>query len=923
MGMLVILLSVLLGFIPSADAAGVATGLPPRTLSSIHSFLRSPTPDWGTLTTAVSFLRSVDLNDPATLERVRPIVEELRSVAQRQLDSSPRSGTTESELFAASQKLRLLNEPEFRNLLTSEQQRRIGAAFWAYSEHLVEDVRLERWSPSKFTLEEKIKGIARALEASRVVPGELGTPTLRSDPAVAVEIVSADVSKVKSDALICGVQLAGLCHGGINAMIGRVGGDGFHRQVDAAKPLRDGQTLVARGDRKNTGLFQNVVFFADNMRLPLRELVFNSLKAADEAGFQSVSLPAARTGYYYGLLEKTYEELVAETIKGVDAFLKAGRKNVENISIVVHNNPRLLSLFKAVQSTDSEREALRQTRLSGKGFSLSPRAKRVSARRRGTAIVQDLLAPWDLARMLKGRTPQKIGVIEARAAFSRPSVSVLNLPIKMPGTDFRIPAELEQYREFLQKIIDDQVAVNPNWSEFHAYLTVDSGFVKKGSYHRRPGIHIDGVQGSRYMQKLPPENTYSASDAVGTVFYAQPFDLRHIQADRDYIHGELERQADERNAVQTANYGIYHWDSYSAHRAAVAEQDIARTFARVEFSKKVYDSVGDTVNPLFDYSWPRLPRPIPYELNWHAEKLARVVQEKGRRANSVSIAFVSGTTASKRRALLDLVRVRRAADVGPLVRILSQDPAVARILVSDKIAPLWDLVTDYPILDGRTAFPELGRPIDDRTIVEGSKGSGGGQTDFLIDYSDLDLRRGVLEPARAIGAKKADDWAKFQKLQALVHRALPRDGWREGGNDPEYAAFLARTKGAARVSLGEYIRLGIGVCRENALLTVVALRAAGYKARYAYFKAFKADGSFDQDHAVAIVELGGTTYVLDSYRLLGRYYNGHRLADLLQPPANGKYVEAGPLAAENASDPGGWKLVLNTFPRVRPLLEDR
>ena len=39
------------------------------------------------------------------------------------------------------------------------------------------------------------------------------------------------------------------------------------------------------------------------------------------------------------------------------------------------------------------------------------------------------------------------------------------------------------------------------------------------------------------------------------------------------------------------------------------------TFVRVEFSKKVYDGVGDTQSPLFDYNWNRVARPIPATLD--------------------------------------------------------------------------------------------------------------------------------------------------------------------------------------------------------------------------------------------------------------------------------------------------------------------
>jgi hypothetical protein len=115
--------------------------------------------------------------------------------------------------------------------------------------------------------------------------------------------------------------------------------------------------------------------------------------------------------------------------------------------------------------------------------------------------------------------------------------------------------------------------------------------------------------------KLRPEHTYSASDAFGTVFYNQAFDLRQLDPNKQHVHAEIERQSRPENAVVAADYGLYFWDSYSAHEANVATSDRVRTFVRIEFSEKIYDGIGDTQNPLFDYNWPRIPRPIPAGLD--------------------------------------------------------------------------------------------------------------------------------------------------------------------------------------------------------------------------------------------------------------------------------------------------------------------
>ncbi|MBI4349236.1 MAG: hypothetical protein HY553_20530 [Elusimicrobia bacterium] len=261
----------------------------------------------------------------------------------------------------------------------------------------------------------------------------------------------------------------------------------------------------------------------------------------------------------------------------------------------------------------SLRADMRRVTLSGAGFTMTP-APRPPART-DSPIYRTLLEPWSLSKLLESHAPVKIGTVEDRRTFAEPSVSVLNMPIKMPKTGFKIPAELEHLREFIQKMIDHEAAINPKLEEFYAYLTVDFSAVVAGQTHRKPGIHIDGVQGARYPVKLPPEHAYSASSVLGTVFYDQVFDLTALDPAKHHVHAELERQADETMAWPAENFGIYFWDSYSVHRAAIAREALRRTFVRVEFSKKIYDSEGDTHNPLFEYDWKPVPRPIPAELD--------------------------------------------------------------------------------------------------------------------------------------------------------------------------------------------------------------------------------------------------------------------------------------------------------------------
>lgn len=174
------------------------------------------------------------------------------------------------------------------------------------------------------------------------------------------------------------------------------------------------------------------------------------------------------------------------------------------------------------------------------------------------------------------------------------------------------------------------------------------------------------------------------------------------------------------------------------------------------------------------------------------------------------------------------------------------------------------------------AMTSVGVPVEDGTLVEGSWSVGGKQPDFLVDYRDESLRRSVVEPARAIGAGPGSTWEKIRALQELVRSVVPNDGHRDPGYIAHNASLLAKLDRVA--SLGEYVDLRAGVCRENALLTTIALREAGFDARFGYFKVlerkrFAPDEAFG-DHAVALLEVDGVTYVIDTFEPFGKLLNG-------------------------------------------------
>jgi len=162
-----------------------------------------------------------------------------------------------------------------------------------------------------------------------------------------IKVVSGDIAQVKADALITAINMSGMWWGGIDDVIQRVAGNLFHNQAARKMPLTEGQVVIAYGSI-NKGLFTNVVFVVDELSKPLRRVVYAGLKAANEAGFKSVSLPTIRMGVMLGKVEKTKEKAVAEMVAGVELF-KANRGNnasLEEITFVVYNNTQTEALLR-------------------------------------------------------------------------------------------------------------------------------------------------------------------------------------------------------------------------------------------------------------------------------------------------------------------------------------------------------------------------------------------------------------------------------------------------------------------------------------------------------------------------------------------------------------------------------------------------
>lgn len=155
------------------------------------------------------------------------------------------------------------------------------------------------------------------------------------------DVLSGDISTVKSDALITAINSGGLWFGGIDGVIQRVAGNMFHGQATAYNSksgLKQGDIVVAKKTREHRGAFDNVVFVVDDLEAKLHTVVKNGLDAASDAGFQAVTLPTIRMGVMLGQVEKTREEALEEMVKGIRLHQQKGDSKLQLVTLVVYND---------------------------------------------------------------------------------------------------------------------------------------------------------------------------------------------------------------------------------------------------------------------------------------------------------------------------------------------------------------------------------------------------------------------------------------------------------------------------------------------------------------------------------------------------------------------------------------------------------
>ncbi len=230
-------------------------------------------------------------------------------------------------------------------------------------------------------------------------------------------------------------------------------------------------------------------------------------------------------------------------------------------------------------------------------------------------ILQSVGEVWDIGSLATVREPVVIDSVPDHIQFSSPkSIRILDMPVKFPGEDYRLPLDAVQFMATIQSVIDYEHSINSNADDCYAYLTVDQGYIEAGATQRKQGCHVDGFQGARVTKKLPINRSYVVSDMVPTAFYVQPFHVERLDERYDNFFSEFDRQAQPERVWHPSPYDITLMDAYTVHKAETTPCPVYRTFLRLSYTMRIFDRLGNAHNPLFDYQWEMVSRDTQSEL---------------------------------------------------------------------------------------------------------------------------------------------------------------------------------------------------------------------------------------------------------------------------------------------------------------------
>lgn len=219
-------------------------------------------------------------------------------------------------------------------------------------------------------------------------------------------------------------------------------------------------------------------------------------------------------------------------------------------------------------------------------------------------LKEDIKNVWNPERFGVIRSRVSVGNLENIEDFNNYFRSVLDMPIKLPYSEIRLPNDLERSSifEMIEKCVEFEKSINDTFDAYYMYLTVHHCKVEKGSSQRRLGAHIDGMQGDKYKEKLPVCHSYLVSNIIPTCFFNHEFPTNLCENSLNWFH-EFNKVKDYTKSSLSSPYEINLMTAYNVHESTVTEEEGIRTFVRLEFSLKEFNRIGNTINDKFNLDW--------------------------------------------------------------------------------------------------------------------------------------------------------------------------------------------------------------------------------------------------------------------------------------------------------------------------------
>lgn len=165
-----------------------------------------------------------------------------------------------------------------------------------------------------------------------------------------VNVISGDITKMDHpvDAIATLVSSRGDWLEGVHLSIKRNCGHFYHVKLgyelelidDEEEQSQDGKVHIIKNERSTRDQsFKDVIFTIDESKLPLTRLVFNTLKAADLAGYQRIAIPPMRISTNSHPVDVF--DAVLSIKHGIHEFKKQYPESDMILDIVVDNDPTL------------------------------------------------------------------------------------------------------------------------------------------------------------------------------------------------------------------------------------------------------------------------------------------------------------------------------------------------------------------------------------------------------------------------------------------------------------------------------------------------------------------------------------------------------------------------------------------------------